>query len=65
MSPLCHSALAMLVTHLLTNSCLINLIDVTMACEDANPKLVDVVTVADFDFRLGWNTDVWFEILKL
>ena len=26
----------------LTNSCLVNLIDVTLACEDANSKLVDV-----------------------
>ena len=33
----------------LTNSCLVNLIDVTLACEDANSKLVDVVTVADED----------------
>ena len=31
----------------LTPSCLVNLIDVTLACEDANSKLVDVVTVAD------------------
>ena len=30
-----------------TDSCLVNLIDVTLACEDANSKLVDVVTVAD------------------
>ena len=26
-----------------------NLIDVTLACEDANSKLVEVVTVADVD----------------
>ena len=43
--------LAMLVTHSLTdslsNSCLVNLIDVTLACEDAYSKLVMVVTVAD------------------
>ena len=43
--------LAMLVTHSLTdslsNSCLVNLIDVTLACEDAYSKLVEVVTVAD------------------
>ena len=32
-----------------TDSCLVNLIDVTLACEDANSKLVDVVTVADED----------------
>ena len=47
----------MLVTHSLTNwltdslthSCLVNLIDVTLACEDANSELVEVVTVADYD----------------
>ena len=33
----------------LTNCCLVDLIDVTLACEDANSKLVDVVTVADVD----------------
>ena len=33
----------------LTDSCLVNLIDVTLACEDANLKLVDVVTFADVD----------------
>ena len=37
------------VTHSLTNSCLVNLIDLTLACEDANSKLVEVVTVADDD----------------
>ena len=35
-----------------THSCLVNFIDVTLACEDANSKLVDVVTVADDD-RVG------------
>ena len=44
-------SLAMLVTHPLThslpNSCSLNLIDVTLACEDASLKLVEVVTVAD------------------
>ena len=33
----------------LTHSCLVNLIDVTLACEDACLKLVEVVTVADID----------------
>ena len=33
----------------LTNCCLVDLIDVTLACEDANSKLVEVVTVADVD----------------
>ena len=36
-------------THSLTDSCLVNLIDVTLACEDANSKLIEVVTVADVD----------------
>ena len=36
-------------TNSLTHSCLVNLIDVTLACEDANSKLVEVVTVADVD----------------
>ena len=36
-------------THWLTHSCLVNLIDVTLACEDGNSKLVEVVTVADVD----------------
>ena len=40
----CHS-----LTDSLTNSCLVNLIDVTLACEDAYSKLVEVVTVADVD----------------
>ena len=43
--------MAMLVTqsltHSLTNSCLVNLIDVILTCEDANSNLVEVVTVAD------------------
>ena len=41
----------MLVTNRLTNSfCrLVNLIDVTLACEGAYSKLVEVVTVADND----------------
>ena len=36
-------------THSLPNSCLVNLIDVTLACEDANSKHVEDVTVADVD----------------
>ena len=39
----------MLVTHPLPNSCLVNLIDVTLACQDAYSELVEVVTVADAD----------------
>ena len=36
-------------THSLTNSCLVNLIDVTLECKDAKSKLVEVITVADVD----------------
>ena len=32
-----------------TDSCLVNLIDVTLVCEEANSKLVEVVTVAHVD----------------
>ena len=45
--------MAMLVSDSLPNSLtdcrLVNLIDVTLACEDTNSKLVEVVTVADVD----------------
>ena len=34
-------------THSLTHCRLVNLIDVTLACEDDNSKLVEVVTVVD------------------
>ena len=37
------------ITYTLTHCCLVDLIDVTLACEDANSKLVDVVSVADVD----------------
>ena len=36
-------------TDSITHSCLLNLIDVTLACEDTYSKLVEVVTVADVD----------------
>ena len=36
-------------TDSVTNSCLVDLIDVTLECEDTNSKLVDVVTVVDVD----------------
>ena len=64
-------SLAMLVTHCtdsltnsLTHSCLVNLIDVTLACEDAYSKLVEVVTVADVsdEDRVGISL---FQIGKL
>ena len=36
-------------TNSLPDSCLVNLIDVTLACEDDYSKLVDIVSVADDD----------------
>ena len=39
----------MLVTNSLTDCRLVNLIDVTLACEDGNSKLVEVVTVVEVD----------------
>ena len=35
--------------HSITLCCLVNLIDVTLACEDDNSKLVEVVTVVEID----------------
>ena len=53
--------MVMLVTNSLTHSCLVNLIDVTMACEDGNSKLVEVVTVADVDAEdhVGNSLLIW------
>ena len=63
-------SLVMLVTHSLTDSltysCLVNFIDVTLACEDVNSKLVEVVTVVDvtaekrFDDSLVQIWLLWF-----
>ena len=36
-------------TDSLTDSCIVNLIDVSLACEDGNSKLVEVVTVVEVD----------------
>ena len=48
----------------LTNSCLVDLIDVTLAFEDAYSRLVEVVTVADVSDkdRVG---NSWLQIWKL
>ena len=50
-------SLAMLVTNWLTHSLthcrLVNLIDVTLACEDTNSKLVDIVAVMSHCQMLG------------
>ena len=40
-------SLAMLGSDSLTHSCLVNLIDVTLACEDGNSNFFEVVSVAD------------------
>ena len=47
--------MATFVTNSLTHYRLVSLIDVTLVCEDANSKLVEVVTVAnvDDDGRVG------------
>ena len=39
--------MTVLVTNSLTDCCLANLIDVTLACEDGSSELDEVVTVAD------------------
>ena len=45
------------VTHSVTPCCLVDLIDVTLACEDAYSKLVEVVIVADVsdEDELVWS----------
>ena len=53
------------VTHSLTHSCLVNLIDVTLMCEDANSKLVEVVTVADAEDHAGNSFLIGFLIWEL
>ena len=51
-------------TDSLTDSCLVNLTDVTLACEDAYLKVVEVVTIADVsdEDRVGNSL---FQIWKL
>ena len=39
--------LCLSLTHSLPDSCLVNLIDMTLACEDGYSKLVEVLIVAD------------------
>ena len=41
--------LCLSLTNSLTDCCLVILIDVTLACEDANSKRVEFLTVADVD----------------
>ena len=48
---------SVILTNSQTNCSLVDLIDVILACEDANSKLVEVVIVADVDVekRIGNN----------
>ena len=46
-------------THWLSHSCLVDLFDVTLAFEDANSKLIDVVTVADDDLVGNNLLQIW------
>ena len=48
----------------MTDCRLVNLIYVTLACEDANSKLVEVVTVADVDAEKHVD-DSFVQIWKL
>ena len=52
------------VTNSLTHSCLVNLIIVTLACEDAYSKLAEVVTVADVSDEDRVGNNLW-QIWKL
>ena len=45
-------------THWLTDCCLVNLIDVTLVCEDGNSKLVEVVTVVEIDHEKRVDTSL-------
>ena len=54
--------LCLSLTDSLTHSCLVNLIGVTLACEDTHSKLVELVTVADIsgEDRVGNNLlQIW------
>jgi len=56
------TALHLFVTDFLTHCCLVDLIDVTLASEEANSKLVQVVTVADIDAEKhfeDWSVQIW------
>ena len=63
-------------TDWLTHSRLVNMIDMTLACEDANSKFVEVVIVADVDdenrvgnslleiwkLKFGHKAELWFRL---
>ena len=48
-------------TDSLTNCPLVNLINLTLACEDTNSKLVEIVTLADVDTEdhVGNSLLIW------
>ena len=54
----CHS-----LPNWLTDCRLVNLIDVTLACEDGNSKLVEVVAVAEVDSEKVL-TIVWYRFVQ-
>ena len=58
------SQLTRSLAHCLSDCCLVDLIDVTMAFKDANSKLLDVVSVADVDAKERVD-DSLVKILKL
>ena len=67
----CHS-LAHLLTDSLTDSCLVdlmcclvNLLDVTLTCEDAHSKLVEVVIVADIDAEDHVGNSLVLNMIKI
>ena len=56
--------LCLSLTPSLPPSCLVNLIDMTLACEDAHSKLIEVFTVADVEscwqqFVADLEAEVW------
>ena len=55
----------MLVSNSLTHSCLVNLIDVTLACENGNSKLIEVVTVVNVDDEDCGSNNSLLQIRKL
>ena len=58
-------SLAILVTNPLIHCCLVDLVDVILACEDANSKLVEAVTVADAEDHAGNSFLIGFLIREL
>ena len=63
MATLVSDSLTAKLTNWITHSFLVDLTEVTLVFEDANSKLLDVVSVADFDAKECVD-DSLFEILK-